>query len=128
VQSEGASASFHKEDSMKSFGVKTMLATALITVLVTGQAAAQTANDLIGWWTAVSIANETDGKKIDLFGSNPKGYAVFDGKGHFAFAYTRPDLPKFASSNRSSGTASENEAIVHGSLSYFGTYTYNEAE
>jgi hypothetical protein len=39
----------------------------------------------------------------------------------------RSDLPKFAANNRQDGTAEENKAIVQGSISYFGTYTIDEA-
>jgi hypothetical protein len=36
------------------------------------------------------------------------------------------DLPKFQSNNRIAGTADENNAIVHGSIAYFGTYVIDE--
>jgi Lipocalin-like domain len=39
----------------------------------------------------------------------------------------RSDLPKFASNDRQNGTPEENKAIVQGSLSYFSTYTVDEA-
>jgi predicted RNA-binding protein with PUA domain len=37
-------------------------------------------------------------------------------------------LPKFASSNRLSGTPEENKAIVQGSIAYFGRYSVDEKE
>ena len=88
-------------------------------------ASAQTAkDDLIGSWTLESDTTITsDGRKIQPFGANPNGIAIFDSAGHFAIVNSRRDLPKFASNNRMRGTADENEAIVRGSFAFFGTYT-----
>jgi hypothetical protein len=36
-------------------------------------------------------------------------------------------FPKFASNNRQEDTAEENKAVVQGNISYFGTYTVDEA-
>jgi hypothetical protein len=38
------------------------------------------------------------------------------------------DLPKFASNNRDTGTPEENKAVIHGNLSYFGTYSLDEKD
>ena len=35
----------------------------------------------------------------------------------------RPDMPKFASNNRNTGTADENKAVVQGSLAIYGKYS-----
>ena len=40
----------------------------------------------------------------------------------------RPDLPMFASNNRTTGSADENKAVVQGSSVYFGSYSVSEAE
>ena len=37
------------------------------------EAVAQTAKDLVGTWTLVSVMIEQDGKKTDLYGPNPQG-------------------------------------------------------
>ena len=88
------------------------------------EAGAQTAKDLVGTWTLTSDASTTaDGRKIQPFGPQPDGMAIFDSTGHFAIINSRRDLPKFASNNRMHGTAEENEAIVHGTFAFFGTYT-----
>jgi Lipocalin-like domain len=85
---------------------------------------AQTAKDLAGTWTLVSDTGTTsDGRTVQPFDPNPKGVAIFDSAGHFAIVISRPDLPNFASNNRMHGTAEENEAIVHGSFAFFGTYS-----
>jgi Lipocalin-like domain len=105
-------------------------ASALIFVvfLLSERAAAQTAKDLVGTWTLVSITLEKDGKKTDFYGANPQGQEMFDASGHVSIILTRSDLPKFASNNREAGTPEENEAIVHGSLAYFGTYSVSETD
>jgi hypothetical protein len=91
-------------------------------------AAAQTAKDLVGTWTLVSITIEKDGKKTDFYGPNPQGQEMFDQNGRVSLVLTRSDLPKFASDNRQAGTPEENKAIVQGSIAYFGTYLVNETD
>jgi Lipocalin-like domain len=92
------------------------------------EAFAQTAKDLVGTWTLVSITLEQDGKKTDFFGSNPQGQAIFDPNGHFSVIITRSDVPKLASNNREAGTAEENKAVVQGSNALFGTYSVSETD
>jgi hypothetical protein len=95
-------------------------------ILPNEEAAAQTAKDLVGTWTLVSITIEQDGKQIDFYGPNPRGQQTYDAKGRVSLIITRSDLPKFASNNRQSGTPEENKAVVQGSFAYFGTYTVDE--
>jgi hypothetical protein len=92
------------------------------------EAVAQTAKELVGTWTLVSITLEQDGKKTDFYGPNPQGQLMYDANGRVSVIITRSDLPKFASSNREAGTPEENKAIVHGSLAYFGTYSVSETD
>lgn len=99
------------------------MTTACLGIVVSG-AVAQTAKDLVGTWNLESDTTTTpDGRTIQPFGPSPQGIAIFDNAGHFAIVNSRPDLPKFASNNRMHGTAEENEAIVHGSFAFFGTYS-----
>jgi len=87
------------------------------------EAGAQTAKDLIGTWTLESDNSTTaDGRTVQPFGPQPNGIAIFDSTGHFAIINSRPDLPKFTSNNRMRGTAEENQAIVQGSIAFFGSY------
>lgn len=51
---------------------------------------------------------------------------MVDANGRFSITVARSDLPKFASKNRMSGTPEENQAIVQGSIAYFGTYSIDE--
>ena len=84
-------------------------------------------DQFVGTWTLVSIRYvRPDGAAIEPFGPNAKGMLVFDGT-HFATQVMAANLPKFTSDNRMVGTQQEYEAISHGVVAYFGTYTANEA-
>ncbi len=99
---------------------------ALAFSLPAGGALCQSAKELVGSWTLVSITVNQNGQRNEPFGANPKGSMMFDRNGRFSVIVTRSDLPKFASNNRAAGTPSENEAIIHGSVAYFGTYTVSD--
>ena len=94
-------------------------ATALGLALLAGNAVAQSAKDLVGTWTPVSV---------EAFGPNPKGNLTFDANGRFSLQLLRADLKKVAANKRDLGTSQENEAIVHGSISYYGSYTMSGTE
>jgi Lipocalin-like domain len=81
----------------------------------------QTAKELVGSWTLISVTVNRDGEKVEPFGPNPKGTMTFDSGGRFSIIVTRSDLPKFASNNRETATSEENKAVVQGSIAYFGT-------
>ena len=87
-----------------------------------GGAAAQTASDLVGTWTAASVTAEQGGTTVEPYGSDPNGVLMLDGDGRYALVLLRPDLPTFASNNRTAGTPEENRAVVQGSIAHFGTY------
>jgi len=91
--------------------------------LAASSAAAQTAKDMVGSWSLVSDVNtSSDGRKVEPFGANPQGTAIFGSDGRFAIVISRADLAKFASDNRMQGTPDENRAIVQGSIGFFGSY------
>jgi len=90
------------------------------------EAVAQTAKELVGTWTLVSVTLEEDGKKTDMYGPDPLGQVIFDPNGYFSIMFIRSDVPKFASTNREAGTAEENKAAVQGSIAYYGTYSVSE--
>jgi hypothetical protein len=87
-----------------------------------GHAAAQTAEDLVGTWTIASVTAEQGATKLEPYGSDPKGMLMLDENGRYALMVLRPDLPRFASNNRTAGTPEENRAIAQGSIAHFGTY------
>ena len=80
------------------------------------------AKQIQGSWALVSIYNEQDGKKIEPFGDKARGSMILTPDGHFSMFFMRASLPKFASNNRMTGTAEENQAVVQGSLAFYGTY------
>ncbi|MFI5295096.1 MAG: lipocalin-like domain-containing protein [Thermodesulfovibrionales bacterium] len=75
-----------------------------------------------GSWILVALYNETDGKKTDPFGPNPRGSMLLTPDGRFSMILMRSSLPKFASNVRTKGTVEENQEVVHGSVAAFGTY------
>ncbi len=97
-------------------------------VLLAGEVFAQTAKDLAGTWTLVSLVNEQGGNKTDPFGPNPKGILTVDANGRYVIVIVRAGLPKVASNNRTTATPEENKAIVGGSLANFGTVSVNAAD
>lgn len=85
-------------------------------------------DQLVGTWTLVSWEQDVaNGPKLQRFGANPKGVTVFDANGRTFSMFARPDLPNIASKNPSTPTPEEAKAIVSGAISYFGTYTVDEA-
>jgi hypothetical protein len=92
--------------------------------LRSSQAAASTANNLVGTWAWVSVdTTAPNGAETQPFGPTPQGYLIFDANGRFAWLISRPGRPKFAADKRDQGTAEENRATVQGSLAYAGTYS-----
>lgn len=97
---------------------------ALGLTMQSGSATAQTAKDLVGAWTWVSVENiNASGTRTQAFGPTPKGILVFLDNGRFSYLLTRPGRPKYASNNRDTGTAAEDKATAQGSLAYSGTYS-----
>ena len=76
-----------------------------------------------GSWILVELYNETDGKRMEPFGPNPRGSMLLTPDGHFSMTLMRESLPKFASNVRTKGTAEEYKAVVEGSVAAIGTYT-----
>jgi hypothetical protein len=101
------------------------VATLAVAVLATPVLAQQgsLARSIEGTWTLQSIYNEVDGKKTDVFGPNPKGLMILTPSGRFTITIMKASLPTFASNNRVKGTAEEYQAVVQGSVAYFGTYS-----
>jgi hypothetical protein len=84
---------------------------------------------LLGTWRFVSIDSvRQDGGRSPLFGTSPKGVAMFDGHGNYIISVMRSDRPAFAVNDRMQGTAEENKATSHGTITYFGTYSVSETD
>ena len=114
-------------------GAGVLASVALAGVLLSAPSQAQQpkatlGDQIVGTWSVVSQWVDQEGKKLEPFGSDPKGLVVYDAHGRFILMLQRATLPKFASSNRMTGTAEENKAIVQGSIAYFGKYAIDEKE
>ncbi len=109
--------------------ISTILALTLVLLPSSAVSQQQTLKQrLVGTWTMVSIdMNLPDGTKRQLFGPNPKGFAIYTSDGYFSLIQMRAELPKIASSNRATATADEAKAVVAGSIAYFGQYSVDEA-
>jgi hypothetical protein len=83
----------------------------------------QSAKDIVGTYTLVAVSNLQGDKKTELYGPHPKGMMRLDASGRYVVVLMRPGLPKFASNNRTSGTAEEYKSIALGSFVHLGTYT-----
>lgn len=85
-------------------------------------------DQLAGAWILTSI-DQTDaaGKKVQVFGPNPKGTQVLDASGQYIQIIWNSDAPKFKVNNRLKGTPEENAAAVHATTATFGTWTLDEA-
>jgi len=84
---------------------------------------------IVGTWSLlIDDAVKPDGTHVPNFGPNPIGMAMFAADGHFTVAIVRAGRPKFASNNRTTGTADENKAAVAGGNAFFGTYAVNDAD
>jgi len=75
----------------------------LAVALPSGDAAGQTAKELVGSWTLVSATLEQGKKKIESFGPNSIGSLMLDGNGRFSIVVIRAGLPKFASNDGMAG-------------------------
>jgi Lipocalin-like domain len=80
------------------------------------------AKQVQGSWILVSLYVEQDGKKIEPFGSQPRGFMTLTPDGRFSVILMKASLPKFAADNRMKGTTEENQAVVQGSLAHYGRY------
>ena len=117
-------------DRRSNVGARVLLVFIALTVWtlsdVSGAVAQKKASDfeqkIQGTWILVSIYNELDGKKSDVFGSSPRGSMILTPEGRFSIIIMKASLPKFASNNRVKGTPEEYQAVVEGSVAYFGTY------
>jgi Lipocalin-like domain len=100
--------------------------------LATDSVTAQTKTlkeQLLGTWTLVSFDSfDASGAKVpNMEGSDLKGLVIFTDNGRMSVQYIT-DYPKIASKDRMKTTPAEDKAVAHGVLSYFGTYTINEAD
>jgi hypothetical protein len=84
---------------------------------------------LVGAWLLASCEQKKgDGTKVQRYGENPVSIAFFDSGGRYIITVMRSDRAKYASDALWQGTAEENKATADGTITYFGTYSVNEAD
>ena len=104
-----------------------MVGIALLSPAAFGQQ--KPADQLVGTWTLVSHeAVRADGSKWLPYGANPQGVAMFDAGGHFIITAMRSGRVGYAQGLPWQGNAEENKATAEGTMTYFGTYSINDAE
>jgi len=109
---------------------------AIVTVLgigcTHGDATAQQQSlkeQLLGTWILVAWDQlRPDGSRFQKYGTDPRGFHIFERNGRFFAMMARPDLPKIGASDPQKATPEEARAIMAGSIAYYGTYSVNEAE
>jgi hypothetical protein len=87
-------------------------------------------DQLVGSWTLVSTeVTQTDGKKRQDFGANPRGILILDPSGRYALVQSRPDRPKFKTSGnaRLDTPAAEFGEAARAFAANFGTWSVDEA-
>jgi len=86
-------------------------------------------DQLIGTWTPVSWERVVpNGDKMHPYGTNPKGVVMFDADGRVFVIFAHPDLPRIVSNNKATATPEETQAVMAGSIAYFGTYSASDAD
>jgi hypothetical protein len=118
---------------MNRFGILSIAAIAATTVAIQStEIVAQQkslSDQLVGSWTLVSAETiEPNGTKLPLVKGAPvKGFQVFTADGRVSFQVIG-EHQRVASNDRTKMTPEEMKAMAESILSYFGTYTVNEAE
>ena len=104
------------------------IAAALTCGTLTAGAAEPLKQQLVGTWSVVSFVNENErtGKTTKVFGSDPKGYFMFDAANHFSINLMRPGRPKFG--RRDFPLPGESRAALEGMIVMFGDYKVNKSE
>ncbi len=84
---------------------------------------------LVGSWTLLSWEQQSgDGTKAAYYGTSPNGMAFFDAGGRYIITVMRTDRAKYGSNALRQGTPEENKETAEGTITYFGTYSVNEAD
>ena len=89
---------------------------------------AQSQPNLAGTWMLVSSVTEKDGVRTDQFGPGATGMLSLDPAGRFMLTIIGPNLPRFVSGSRATGSIDENRAVVAASIAMIGTYSVNGAD
>jgi hypothetical protein len=84
---------------------------------------------LVGVWTLISWEQtKGDGTRIERYGTGPKGMAFFDTAGRYVISVMRSDRARYVNDAPRLGSAEENREAADGTITYFGTYSTDEAD
>jgi hypothetical protein len=98
-------------------------------MLATSAQAQPLKQQLAGTWTLTSFES-FDGNNVkvpNMEGGDLKGLLILTDNGRMSVQVIS-DYPKIASGDRMKTTPTEDKAVAHGMLSFFGTYTVNDAD
>jgi Lipocalin-like domain len=80
-------------------------------------------NPFVGTWRLVSAEfRRADGAVLHLYGRDPVGMLVYDVQGHMIGQIMRRDRPALPASKQVANALEDYQAIIKGSVAYFGTY------
>ena len=84
---------------------------------------------VIGVWSLVSFESfDPKGAKVpSMEGGDVKGRLILTGSGHLSVQIIS-EIPKLESKDRLKTTAEDDKAVAHGVLSFFGTYSVDDAD
>lgn len=83
---------------------------------------------LVGSWRLVSYEDKpAKGPSVFPYGTEPKGFLVYDTAGHMAIQIMKQPHPRVASGDEERVTPQEKEALFDAYIAYFGTYRVDEA-
>lgn len=84
---------------------------------------------LVGTWALIAWEQrKADGTRVQRYGEKPVGIAFFDRGSRYIITVMRSDRAKYASGVLWQSTAEEDKATADGTMTYFGTYSVNEAD
>jgi hypothetical protein len=116
-----------------NFAFRLALASAVLVFAVSFDALAQQKGQslqkqIVGQWSLVSaeLIDTKGNKRHVVEGADPKGYLAFTENGRFNFQIMAA-IPKLAG-DRLVSTPQESQAVARGAMSYYGTYSVNEAD
>lgn len=72
------------------------------------------------WEMASAYEILADGTRVTTYSEHPRGLMMIDAEGRYSIQIFRPDRAKFATGNKTQGTAEEYRAAVLGSSTHFG--------
>ena len=92
-----------------------------LSAIMSRSARAQSVSPIEGTWTLVAAdLLHADGRRTPDYGAAPKGLLIVDARGRYSLQIFKAERPRFASGDKSTGTAAEFEGAVVGSSTHFG--------